>query len=122
MTDAEDFLADALEMVTDLGTTCTVIEVAGVYANSAVTETLTTHTGVLCTDLLDESKRYRASDTLLRCSGTFYFPSSGLGFTPAVGNRVTYDSRTFNVLAAFPYRVQGTVVAYRCDVSEAGAA
>ena len=117
-----EFFEDALEIITEFSTTCTVIEVAGVYANSAVTETLTTHTDVLCTDLLDESKRYRASDTMLRCSGTFYFAASGLGFTPAVGNRISYDSRTFNVIAVFTMKDQGVRVAYRCDVSEAGAA
>lgn len=123
MTIADEFMADAMELILEMGTSCTITEVAGVYStDGTVAETETDHEDVPCSDLMDEAKRYRQTDTLLRCVGTFYFPASGLDVVPSVGNRITYDSRSFSVLAAFPYRVQGVVVAYRCDVAEAGAA
>ena len=122
MSIATDMLAGALAVIEEMGTTCTIVEVAGTYAtDGTVAETLTTHTAVKCSDLVDESKRYAAQDTSLRCSGTFYVPASGLGFTPATGNRITYQTRSFEALAVFPYRVQGTAVAFRIDVAEVGA-
>jgi hypothetical protein len=123
MTFADDMLASVLDTILALGTTCTVSEVAGVYStDGTVTETVTDHDDVPCSDLVDESKRYRSSDTLLRCSGTFYLAASGLTFTPAVGNRIAYADRSYSVLSVSTYKTNGITVAYRCDVSEAGSA
>lgn len=121
MTIADEMLASVLETIQTLGTTCTVVEVAGTYAtDGTVTETLTTHTAVACSDLVREDRRYRQQGIDQRCVGTFYLPASGLGFTPAVGNRVTYQSRQFQALAVHGYRVQGTAVGWRLDVAEVG--
>ena len=121
MTIADDMLAGALSVLTDLGTTCTVVEVASVYlTDGTVTSTSTTHAAVKCSDLQDEAKRYESQGTAGRCAGTFYVPSSGLGFTPAVGNRVTYLERVFQAIRVDGFRVNGTAVAWRVDVAEVG--
>lgn len=108
-------------MIEALGTTCTVQEVAGVYdTDGTVVETLTSHTLVPCSDLIEDETKYSPGATDVRCVGTFYLPASGLTFTPAVGCRVVYDSRTFQVAACTAYKVEATVLAWRLDVAEVG--
>ena len=117
-----DMLAATLGVIEELGTTCTVTEVAATYStDGTVAETTTAHAGVACSDLVDESLRYRGQDTSTQCTGTFYIPASGLTFTPAVGNRISYLSRSFEVLSVFAYREQATAIAWRLDVAEVAA-
>jgi hypothetical protein len=117
-----DMQAAALATLVDLGTTCSVTDPNGEWAtDGSVTETAVTYASVTCSDLLDESQRYVPDGTGRMASGTFYLPSD-IDFTPAIGYRVTYRSRTYAVVAVFPYRVQGGIVAWRLDVADQGAA
>ena len=118
-----DMLADTLATLVALGTTCTLHSVVSVYDyddGGTVTETVTDYTAN-CSDLVDESRRYGDLQTDLRATGTFYLAASGLSATPKAGDRVTYRTRVFAVLAVMPYSVQGGVVAWRLDTAEQGA-
>lgn len=114
--------AAALATLAKLGTTCTVKSVTSVYDfnnGGTTTETVTDYTAT-CSDLIDEAKRYDSLQTDERVSGTFYLAASGLDMTPKPSDRVVYDGRTFHVVAVWPYRVQGGLVAWRLDVFEVG--
>lgn len=122
MSRATEMVAAVLEVIEELGATCTIQEVAGVYdTDGTVVETLTSHTLVPCSDLIEDSTRYSPEATDVRCTGIFYVPSSGMTFEPAVGCRVVYDSRTFQVIKSTAYKAEATVIAWRLDVSEVGA-
>jgi len=104
------------------GTTCTVEVVAPVYSPStgAVTETVTTHLLVPCTDVYDEVQQLEPGGTAARVSARMIMPS-GLAFTPALGMRVLYQSRRWQVDQVEPIRLQGGVAAYQLAVTEIGA-
>lgn len=121
MTDLSEMRAAALEILGELGTTCTIASSNAVYANGAVTGASTDVTAT-CSDLQDESRRYAATDTTETVSGTFYIAASGLTVTPKVDDHVVYLTRTFLVVNVTPYSLQGGVAAYRLDVAEMGSA
>lgn len=121
MTFAGDMLAAALAVIQELGTTCTMQQVAQTYdpAEGTTTDTVTTYADVLCSDVVDESRRYSA-DTSPRATGTIYLPASGLASAPALSTRFVLYGRTFQAVAVLPMRGQGSVAAYRVDVAEVG--
>lgn len=122
MSDLTDMQEAALEIIGELGTTCIVtVPGASVSNGGVVTESPVLYT-VPCTDLVDESQRYGSTDTSQTIVGTLYLGGTGLGFLPAIGQRVTYQSRTLAVVAAFPYRLQGGVAAWRLDLAEVAGA
>lgn len=112
----------ATELLEELGTTATLTVVtAATYANDgSQTETTSAYT-IVCSDLVDESNRYTMGDTGRKATGTFYAAAEDLEVTPKVGNRITYRSRYFEVLAVSAYAVTGGTAAYRLDVAELGA-
>lgn len=118
MSDLTDLTLAALEILTDLGTTATLQVVSSDYDNAGtVTETVVEHE-VVCSDLLNESRQYVADGTSPRTMGLFVIAASGLEVTPALGDRVEYQSRTFSILSVDPMRVEGGVVAYSLSVGE----
>lgn len=118
MTDLEDFQALAAEMIGEFGTTATLIVPNASQPNDAgeVDEDPTSY-AITCSDLVDESRRYATVSTQQVIAGTIYV-NSAVPVEPQLGHRVTYQGRTFAIVAAFPYRVQGGIAAWRLDVAE----
>lgn len=92
--------------------------------DGTVQETPTTHE-ILCSDIVDESKRYGDTGAI----GTFYVAAGGLSVAPKPGHRIgslvptassetDYAGRVFSIVNVFPYRVQGGTYAWRVDVGE----
>lgn len=112
-----------LRAIKRVGTTCSYTLPNPTWAtDGGVTEAAVTHTAVPCTDLLDESRRYMPDASGKVASGTFYLPAQAISFTPSTGHRITYQGRKYGVVAVFPYRIQGSFVAWRLDVDDQGAA
>lgn len=107
--------------IAQLGTTLTYAEVARVLdtATGAVTETVTTHSAVPCTDLYDESQAYDADSTSRTCTARVLLRGD-IEFTPQPGGRVTYQSRVFAVVEVAPSRVGGGVAAWALGLREVG--
>lgn len=119
MTDLDDFRELAVELIAEFGTTGVVQVVTATMADDgSVNETIVAHS-VSCTDIVDESRRYESQATAQRVTGTVYLADRGLTFTPAIGQRFVYQSRTFPVTAVFPYRAQGGTALWRLDLAEA---
>lgn len=121
VSDLDDKRDAVVETLTKLGTTCTIVDVAGALdTNGAYSETTTKHTA-RCSDLVDEHRRYSSlALTGTTVSGTFYVAAKGLNMTPANADRISYQGRSYAVLAVFPYRAHGGLVAWRLDVSDIG--
>ena len=71
---------------------------------------------------VEDQKRYAATGADSRITATFYIAAKGLAVTPTTGCRITFDSRTYTVIAASTPSLQGADVAYRLDVGEVGSA
>lgn len=105
-----------------VGTTCTVEAVAATYSptTGAVTETVTTHSAVPCTDIYDEVQQMGPADTAGRATARMVLGGS-VAFTPTIAMRVLYQSRRWSIDQVEPIRLQGGVAAYLLTLSEIGA-
>lgn len=117
VTDAEDMLATALEILQEMGHTASLVSVTATYGSGATTETTAAET-VAC--YLSETQGYTAGDTSQRATGTLYVAASGLTATPKVSDRLTIDSRSWAVLGVQPIHWAGTDVLYQLEVAELG--
>lgn len=110
-----------LRVIQRVGVTARLDAVTKIYNDTTriSTETVVAHT-VTCSDLVDENKRYGNLQTDISVTGTFYVASRGLLATPKPLDRVVYLTRTFKVVGVWPYRLQGSLIAWRLDVAEIG--
>lgn len=119
MSRADRVAARVLEALKAYGVNGTLVSVAGAYDRdtASVTETTVEH-AISVSDLVDEAERYGDVLNSKNVSGTFYVAAQGLNATPKINDRITYQSRTFHVIEAAPYRMIGKLIAWRLDVSE----
>jgi len=119
VSELDEFKAIAVEMIGEFGTTATlVVPNRGAVDDAGnVEEDDPTEHVVQCSDLVDESRRYGSLSTHQQIAGTVYLTAE-VPVEPSLAHRLIYQGRTFQVLAAFPYRVQGGIAAWRLDLSE----
>jgi len=122
MTQAERVATKVLGAIRKVGVSVTLESISFVY--NATTRKSSEGTPVLHTvnssDLVDEQRRYAVDVGLKLVDGTFYFAAKGLVATPKPLDRVIYLARKFKVVGVWPYRLNGTLVAWRIDVAEIG--
>lgn len=119
----EEFRTLASSLLAQFGTSALWQVPTKAYADDGtVTETLLSYS-VACTDMVDESRRYAASENSQRATGTLYVAFNGMpaGLTPSIGHRVSFRGRYWIAVSVQPYAVQGADVMWRVDVAQTGA-
>jgi hypothetical protein len=120
VSDLTEMQSGMLEVLTALGSTCTYIAVTPTYADGEVTET-TVSTTIIASDPVGDRQDYVAGDTTQRVTGSLYMAYGQIASAPKLGDRITYQTRTFHVTAIDPYRMGGGIVGYHLDLAEIGA-
>lgn len=110
-----EILRDVRQAIEETGVTATLIDPNSTYstATGGVTEAPVT-SSVRCSPLVDESKRWNDPSI----TATVYLAAEDMTLTPRPGFRLVVNGRTFAVIAAFPYSIKDTVLAWRLDVGE----
>lgn len=117
MSDLSEFRALASEQLGEFGTTSTLIVPNGVLDDAGTVVESPVEYPIVCSDIVDESRRYSTVATSQVIVGTIYVDPT-VAVDPALGHRVSYQGRQFAVVGVFPYRLQGGVVAWRLDLAE----
>lgn len=94
-----EWLADALDLVAAFGRAATWTTYASSYSASTGINTRTpTAVSVVCTPPLDRKTGFRGGDVGTDGHGVVYIAASGLTFTPAVSNLVTFGTEKWTVV------------------------